>query len=108
MERMYIEDLKVEQKEKISKIIDYLYDAHKDAEPSLYYAPSTQIPTFKKNGMYVSVAGMKHYISVHFSKHASVLMVTKKHPRQIIALGACFNFVKLQQHATSSPRHRPL
>ncbi len=85
----YINNQEETRKYKISLVVEYIRNNY-NAEESLDYGLKTKIPMFKVNGVYVAVANMKNYITIHFGKYDATNIIIKNNPKIVSRVG-CVN-----------------
>ncbi len=86
----YIDHLDPIRQDRIKLVVEYIRENYPDAEESLDYAPKTKFPTYKLDGIYVSIASMKNHISIHFGKYNATQIIVKENPKIIGRVG-CVN-----------------
>ena len=86
----YLLNLSELRKERLLAVITYIRTFYPEAEQSMNYAPNTKMPTFKIDGTYLSIASMKHNITIHFGKYGATEFVAKANPKIVKRVG-CVN-----------------
>ncbi len=85
----YINNQEETRKSKIRLVVDYIRNNY-SAEESMDYGEKTKIPMFKVKGVYVAIANMKNYITIHFGKYDATEIIIKNNSKIVSRVG-CVN-----------------
>lgn len=86
----YVASLSGIRAQRITMIINYIRETYPDAKESLDYSPKWKYPIFRLANVYVTIANMKNYISLHFGKYDATKIIKELHPEIKIGVG-CVN-----------------
>ncbi len=74
----YLNTLEETHRNKVEPLFQYMLNELENVEFSEYYAPNTNIPTFKVGERYVAIAMMKKHMTIHFSNFEVVREIETK------------------------------
>lgn len=75
---------------RMHEIIGYITTAYPHVQVTMEYGAKTKFPTYKIDGVYVTIASMKHHLTIHFGKYGATKIVAKANPK-IKAHVGCVN-----------------
>ncbi|MGL6008343.1 MAG: hypothetical protein ACRC1D_02715, partial [Culicoidibacterales bacterium] len=86
----YVQSMSPIRQERMQAVIQYVLEEYPQAVATMDFGPKTKFPTFKIGEMYVAIASVKSYLSIHFGKYGATQIVAEAHSR-IKANVGCVN-----------------